>query len=306
LTMRVWLAALFVASTPIIAAAQLPTPGSTYHLLFASQERVRTTTSPSVPPAFGRFGGIDAADWQVTNAAFSASLPGTLGWDGVAPLYRSILSISGDNAVSRLSTVVGGPVYNLHGELLAAGHADLFDGNLGAAVGYDEYGAAIMENLQIWTGSNSTGVWAGTSCGAWNNTSSMSGGRIGSVSDSSSNWLSMGINKNCNETARLYGVSHALTAPLWGDYDASGAVDGGDFLEWQRQSGQAPSAAFAAARAFTANAAQSPIVNMADLAVWRDYLGETLPPAAPVPEPGAWGMLLAGVAVCWRRRGGGA
>jgi hypothetical protein len=85
-----------------------------------------------------------------------------------------------------------------------------------------------------------------------------------------------------------------MVAAQWGDYDGSGTVDGEDFLAWQRQLGQAPSAEFAAARAFTANATQSAIVNAADLAVWQEYFGQALPPTAAVPEPASLG------GACWR------
>jgi hypothetical protein len=279
-----------------------PTARAGEHLpsVFATQEMLRTTTSPAVPPPFGRFGGVAAADWQVTNAAFNVGLPGTLGWDGVSPLYQSIISISGNNAVSRVS--IAGPVYNMHGELLATGHADLFDGDLAAVVGYDEHGEAIVDDLQTWTGSEGIGVWSGTSCQAWNSTSSMTTGRVGSALATTPSWLSMGVNRTCNLSARLYAVSLALVAPLWGDYDGSGTVDGGDFLEWQRQLGQEPSATFTAARAFTANATQPPTINAADLAVWRTYYGAMLSPPTVIPEPATWTILLAGLAASGRRR----
>ncbi len=226
------LATCLVLLAAVSARAALPAPGSTYHLLFATSNSYRTTSTTSIPPPGGRFGSIAAADYQVTSSAFDAQLPGTLTWDGVSPLYRAILSITGDNARDRLS--VSGPVFNLHGTELASGHADLFDGSLAAAVDYDELGTLITSDSDVWTGSTSVGTAAGgLSCGTWNNTSNASGGGVGSENDSDGHWISTGLTQNCNRSARLYGLSPALTAPLWGDYDGSGAVDGGDFLAWQ-------------------------------------------------------------------------
>ena len=143
-----------------------------------------------------------------------------------SPVYRAILSISGDNARDRLS--VSGPVYNLHGTLLAARQADLFDGNLAAPVAYDEYGSLISQNLDVWSGSTSIGSAAGQACRDWDNVSGGASGRVGGVLNSGGAWLSTGLSKACNLGARLYALSPALTAPLWGDYNGDGEVDGAD------------------------------------------------------------------------------
>ncbi len=137
--MRILIAAVVVILAPALCRADLPAPGSTYHLLFATSNFYRTTSTQSIPPPTLRFGNIAGADYQVTSSAFAASLPSTGPWDGVSPIYRAILSITGDNARDRLS--VSGPVLNMHGTELASGHADLFDGSLAAAVDYDELGA---------------------------------------------------------------------------------------------------------------------------------------------------------------------
>jgi hypothetical protein len=195
------------------AHAQLPAPGSTYHVLFASSELFRTTSSTAIPPPSFRFGSIAAADYQMTLSAIFAQLPGTQAWDGISPVYRSILSTSGDNASSRLA--VAGPVFNTHGTRLADSHAELFDGNLYAAVGYDEYCQAIVSYSDVWTGSISTGIWAGFSCGTWNSTFSGSG-RVGSTIHANFQWIDASTDKSCSQSARLYGLSSALTAPQGG------------------------------------------------------------------------------------------
>jgi len=140
-------------------------PGDQYHILFATSTVAYVTNDTSVPPPTpAEFGGIDAADWIVTyRAAFAGLVPG---WNGLDLVYRSILSIDGDNAVDRLSIV--GPVYNTNGDLLANDAADLWDGSLVNPVGYNEKGELIASNTQVWTGTGMFGTWAsGESCGDW-------------------------------------------------------------------------------------------------------------------------------------------
>ena len=214
--------------------AGLPVPGSTYHLLFATSNTYRPSAIQTIPPPALQFGSIAAADWLTTDAAHRGALPSASTWDGTSPIYHSILSIAGDHARYRLSVV--GPVLNLHGTQLATSHVDLFDSNLSAPVAYDEFGAVITASPDVWTGCTQSGTAAGQTCGTWNNPSSGVTGRIGSAL-ADNNWLSSGTNKPCNQNARVFGLSPALTAPVWGDYDGSGAVDGRDFLEWQRYFG---------------------------------------------------------------------
>jgi hypothetical protein len=219
------------ALTTRASMAGLPAPGSTYHLLFATSNTVRPSSVSAIPPPSAQFGSIAAADWVTTQAASNAALPGAQSWNGVTPVYHSVLSIGGDHARYRLS--VFGPVLNLHGTLLASSHTDLFDSNLAAPVAYSELGTLIASSPDVWTGCTQLGVAAGQTCGTWNNPSGAATGRIGSALESD-DWLSDGTNKPCNQVARLFGLSPGLTAALWGDYDGSGAVDGRDFLMWQR------------------------------------------------------------------------
>ncbi|HMP07941.1 MAG TPA: hypothetical protein PJ982_16445 [Lacipirellulaceae bacterium] len=95
-----------------------------------------------------------------------------------------------------------------------------------------------------------------------------------------------------------------VAAGLAGDFDDSGAVDGGDFLLWQRSLGPAsPVDHFAAA-----DASLDGVVDGADLAIWSAQYGRTvafppeaLPAGAALPEPAA--MLLAALgSLALRRR----
>lgn len=276
-------AGMFALTTPSLAG--LPAPGSTYHLLFATSNTYRPSSITSIPPPASQFGSIAAADWVTTQAASSAALPGAQSWDGVSPLYRSVLSIAGDHARYRLS--VFGPVLNLHGTQLANSHTDLFDSNLAAPVAYSELGSLITTVPDVWTGCTQLGLAAGQTCGTWNNSSSAVTGRVGSAL-ASNDWISSGINKPCNQNARLFALSPGLTAPLWGDYDGSGIVDGRDFLVWQRYFGQSSAtlpASFLAARSFI-DGNRSTHVGAKDLEIWVQYYGQSLPAAImSVPEP---------------------
>jgi len=185
-------------------------PGDQYHILFATSNLTRVTGDTSVPPPSPtEFGGIAAADWDVTyHAAFAGLVPG---WNGLDLVYRSILSIDGDNAVDRLSIV--GPVYNTNGDLLANDAADLWDGSLANPVGYDEKGILIASNTQVWTGTLIIGTWSsGQSCGDWDIPLSTEFGRQGNATLSNNQWIYGGLN-SCNNTARLYGLSPAITVP---------------------------------------------------------------------------------------------
>jgi hypothetical protein len=291
-------------SSPAFADG-LPVPGSTYHILFATAAQYRTTTSTLIPPPAARFHGIAGADYQVSSAAFNSEIPGSGGWTGDIPTYRAILSISGDNARDRLS--VSGPILNMHGTQLATSHADLFDGSLAAPVAYDEFGNLITSNFDVWTGCSSIGASAGQACGSWNNVSSATTGRIGSAQDTNS-WLSKDIGKPCNASARLYALSNPLTAPLWGDYDGSGTVDGRDFLEWQRYVGVGGDTgipiptAFFAARTFLDGNANAP-VGAADLEVWAEYYGQSLPVmTSSAPEPSTVTLMVLAIGLFNFRR----
>jgi hypothetical protein len=293
---------LLVLAIPASLAA-LPAPGSTYHLLFATSNTYRPSSVPSIPPPSLQFGSIAAADWLATNAAHSGALPGAATWNQVTPIYRSVLSIAGDHARYRLSVL--GPVLNVHGTQLATGHVDLFDSNLSAPVAYDELGTLISASPDVWTGCTSVGTAAGQTCGTWNNPSSGVTGRIGSAIDSDE-WINTGTNKPCNQLSRLFGLSPALTAALWGDYDGSGTVDGRDFLAWQRnvgKSGAQLSASFVAARSFIDGNRADP-VGAVDLEVWTQFYGQSLPPAiTSVPEPGLAGLLVSLVVIGFFRPG---
>lgn len=131
------------AFVPQSLAHAVPAPlsaGDRFHLLFVTRD-VRSADSMDIA-AFNSF---------VNAAADSAGIgPGTAGisWFAVA---------STPNVDARDNAIVQAPVYNMQGELLASGFADLWDGALAAAVKYDEHAQAINSFHHVWTGSGADG-----------------------------------------------------------------------------------------------------------------------------------------------------
>lgn len=87
-----------------------------------------------------------------------------------------------------------------------------------------------------------------------------------------------------------------------GDYDRDAAVDGSDFLLWQRQLGQSVPVAFA-----SADGSGDLQITAKDLQIWEDYFGTVVPGGTlgvnfAVPEPSTvtllTGVLLAATCFC--------
>ena len=81
----------------------------------------------------------------------------------------------------------------------------------------------------------------------------------------------------------------------FGDYDENGAVDGDDFLLWQRGLGNA-----ATPPGSGADGDLSGAIDAGDLAVWQSNFGQSnsvsAPPLDAVPEPSAAVLALVGLA----------
>jgi hypothetical protein len=115
--------------------------GDRFHLLFATRE-TRNADSAEIAD-FNAF---------VNTVADSANIGPTtaeINWFVVA---------SSPNVHARDNAFVEAPVYNLQGELLAAGFADMWDGALATAIKYDEHASAIVSRHHVWTGSRSDGT----------------------------------------------------------------------------------------------------------------------------------------------------
>ncbi len=126
-----------------------------YHRVFVTSFDAFVDTDPSFPPTPGNFNGIIGADYNVTLAAAGAGLIDD--WQGVDIVYHAILSTLGNNAIDRLS--ISGPIYNLHGELVALNKADLWDGTIAHSISYDEFGNQVAGSFaRVWTGTFANGT----------------------------------------------------------------------------------------------------------------------------------------------------
>ena len=180
-------------------------PGDKYHVIFATSFQTAVDSVAIFPPAFPHFGSLEAADWIVTFAVYNTGqLPD---WNTYDLIYTAILSTAETDARDRLT--LQGPLYNTRGDLIATGEADLWDGAIANPVGYDEFGGEVVEDAQVWTGTNTLGYEEVDTCVNWTNPSSFDRGQTG-IATEANNWLSI-TEITCNCTARLYGVSPAIT-----------------------------------------------------------------------------------------------
>ncbi len=294
------LSLLLVPVAATFAQTQPPgvEPGEKYHLLFATSEFFAITTSPAVPPAPSEFGSLAGGDWNVTFAAFVAGrVPG---WNGLELIYQAILSINGNNARDRIA--IEGKIFNTHFDLLANDLSDLWDGSLATAVDYDEFGNLITTSTDVWTGTNISGFHSSDSCGDWNSPLGANLGSIGNATGSGNNWINF-ARKSCDESARLYGISPAITLPDSADFNGDNVVDGLDFLTLQQTLGTVGPLATHA----NGDANGDDFINDADLAVWEAQYGNTPPisaVSAAIPEPTTCTLALAALCLAMSRRRG--
>lgn len=273
-------------------------PGESYHWVIVTSDEYSISSSTSFPPPFGSINGLAGADWHVTLRAFNSGLLPS--WDGIATPWTAILSDPNVDAVNRFT--IAGQVYNTNGDKVADDSADFWDGSLDAAIQYDEFGVAVTTN-EVWSGSVSFGTWEGESCGCWDDSSDT--GWIGNASITGSPWLSSG-SQNCSSTARLYGISPAITLPDSADFNGDDVVDGFDLLVLQRGFGLTGASATHA----NGDANGDDAIDDLDLAVWESQLGGPPPlmaaglAAVALPEPSTLVLSLTGMMMALRTRRG--
>ena len=263
---RLLLVAVWVSVTGAVQAqAPVPAglePGDPYHFIFVTSSLHGITADTTVPP-IGSFGGLDAADWVVTNAAHNAGwLPG---WLGLEIEYTALLSVPGENAIDRLN--LSAPIYGVDGALIATGEADFFDGTLVSGIHVDEFGGDQTDE-RVWTGTRSNGR-VDLSCDDWTSRSrSASTARAGATIAP----FSGGNTQSCDLLGHLFGVSPRFVVPfsLPGDYDGNTQVDARDYAEWRDSFSQsvAPGAG--------ADGNGDGTIGAADFVVWRDNLGSQI------------------------------
>jgi len=124
-------------------------PGSPYHLAFVTSGTRDATNS-------------NIADYNAFVNAQAANNPALTGTN-MGVNYFAIGSTTSVDA--NANAVVSAPVYNLNGDLLATGFADMWDGSLNNPIRYDEFGTPGFPD--VWTGTQASGVaFAGQELGA--------------------------------------------------------------------------------------------------------------------------------------------
>jgi hypothetical protein len=190
---RTWVVACLAActvSTSAQAVLSVPpgvAPGESYQLAFVTSVGTHATSSD-----------INFYNALVQAAADAAGVGGGTTWSAIA----STAAVDA-NANAPVST----KVFNLHGELLATGYSDYWDGThaVGAGIDYNEYG--IGKNTNVWTGSHTDGTRAG------NNVLGQPTAVWGESTFSSGGWINHGTQSTAVSYS-LYALSQPLTAPV--------------------------------------------------------------------------------------------
>jgi hypothetical protein len=169
--------------------------GDTYHLAFVtSSTRDALSTNINDYHAF-------------VNAAADASiLPGVpdAQWFVIGAIVTAPYSDAKYNAP------VTAPVYNLNGELVATGYADLWDGSIVNPISHDENGVQIV-GATPWTGATSNGTRPGGA--GWLGSYKT---HVGNTSDTDSGWIHDNVvHENPDPSyLPLYGLSEPLTLDI--------------------------------------------------------------------------------------------
>jgi autotransporter-associated beta strand protein len=216
------------------ARAQVPVPagleaGDTYQLVFVTSCLVGITSAAGFPPSdTGSFCGIPDADWLVTYFAYNAGLV-SQDWNWQDTVYHAILSDYASDAIDGIPIVA--PVYNMHGDLVAATRGQFWSGNHQAAINYDENGQPISGSQAVWTGSYWDGTRAEDSCKNWN--MPFWEGTVGNANSAGMAWARNGMLQG-DYPARLYAVSPPV---IVGPYIAWNTPGGG---AWNTGPGNRP------------------------------------------------------------------
>lgn len=141
----------------------------------------------------GNLGGIAGADAKCQNTAAAASLSGT---------WRAWLSTSLSTAAARLAHSAL-PYATLDGKVVALNWSDLTDGTLLRPIAADEFGTPVSSAQDVWTATNGSGAYTGSSCGDFTGTSGSA--VVGSTSRIDSGWT-LANTAACGALKRLYCV----------------------------------------------------------------------------------------------------
>ena len=244
--------------------------GETYQLIFVTQDTT-AATSPDI---------ADYHDFVQAEAELNAALTGT----DVGVTYSAVASAVNDaTGGARDNAVVSGPVYNLAGDKIADGFADLWDGTIDAPVGYTQFAQPL--DTWVWTGSTKLGTPyypLGTFAHVYRSRST--------AMDSS--WIWSGPEQYDLQLS-LYALSSPITVPqLDADFDGDGIVAAADYTVWRDNLGAAGLEPYE-----LGDGDGDGSVTAADYDAWRTQFGQTIAASAVadiavVPEPKAIIVLL--------------
>jgi hypothetical protein len=153
--------------------------------VFATAQTVLGDMNEATTGVFGLLGG----DLFCNRAAVTAGIGGS---------WRAWLSDSSNNAFDR---VLGGPWYRTDGQMAFANRAALASGPL-VPLDRDENGSPLPADQLVFTGTGTSGQWAGMDCAGWS-TSSMGVGVNGDADSTNTLWTIVGAIP-CNTGAHLY------------------------------------------------------------------------------------------------------
>jgi hypothetical protein len=248
-----------------------------YHTVFATSFVTVIDTNTSVPPATPYWGGLNAADFTVTFAAWQGGL--LPNWNFSDIVYHAILSTNSHNAKDRLTIV--GPILNTQNVLVASSWDNLWNNVMANPIEYDQYGNLMTGVTTVWTGTTASGGWSGHSAGDWSDPTQNA--TVGDVYSFDSAWIDNGTIAG-SQAARLYGISPPRVSTLYGEYNDNGIVDTADYVMWRKNLGSS----------VTLPNDQTPgFVTQPDFDVWRGNFGivgivvggGASSESASVPEP---------------------
>jgi hypothetical protein len=182
-------------SAALAAVVTLPpglSPGDSYRLVFVTTGLFRTTPTD-----------IGVYDSYVTAQAAESPALAALGTEwrvlGSTPVINAALHTDTNPAIS-----AGVPIYNLAGQLVASGNADLWDGTLAHGIATDQSGNLV--NQKVFTGTAADGTaLAGFELGS--NTSRV---QYGQADLANSGWTSIDWGGSL-AGLHLYGISDPIT-----------------------------------------------------------------------------------------------
>ncbi len=159
-------------------------------LVFVTQNRYHPGTD------FWSFWG---ADIKCRQSAQAAGLNGTF----VAWLSANETNVSGSWVVHARDRVVNAQYFRVDGVRVANGLFDLTDGAIDTAIKVNEFGNIVVNNTQVWTGTDRYGYATDLDCNEWSTSTGNDTATIGSNVRRNYAWTEARVT-GCARARRLY------------------------------------------------------------------------------------------------------